>query len=62
LDEIIGLGCRVLRSPHSNCLAEEGWSSVHTVINRTSFWEVYPGALKTGAEGYIWLPLEKMVL
>jgi ATP phosphoribosyltransferase len=61
LNEIIGL-LPGMRSPTVLPLAEEGWSSVHTVINKDKFWEVIQELKKAGAEGIIVCPIEKMVL
>lgn len=51
-----------MRSPTVLPLAEEGWSSVHTVIKKDSFWEVIDELKKAGAEGILVCPIEKMVL
>lgn len=51
-----------MRSPTVLPLAEEGWSSVHTVINKDKFWEVISELKKAGAEGILVCPIEKMVL
>ncbi|ADY30776.1 ATP phosphoribosyltransferase [Cellulophaga lytica] len=51
-----------MRSPTVLPLAEEGWSSVHTVINKDKFWEVIQELKKEGAEGILVCPIEKMVL
>lgn len=51
-----------MRSPTVLPLAEEGWSSVHTVINKDTFWEVIDELKKVGAEGILVCPIEKMVL
>lgn len=51
-----------MRSPTVLPLAEEGWSSVHTVINKDKFWEVIDELKKAGAEGILVCPIEKMVL
>jgi len=51
-----------MRSPTVLPLAEKGWSSVHTVINKETFWEVIDELKKTGAEGILVCPIEKMVL
>lgn len=51
-----------MRSPTVLPLAEEGWSSVHTVINKERFWEVLDEVRKAGAEGILVCPIEKMVL
>lgn len=51
-----------MRSPTVLPLAEEGWSSVHTVINKDKFWEVIDELKRAGAEGILVCPIEKMVL
>lgn len=51
-----------MRSPTILPLAEEGWSSVHTVINEERFWEVIDQLKENGAEGILVAPIEKMVL
>ncbi len=51
-----------MRSPTVLPLAEKGWSSVHTVINKEAFWEVIDELKKAGAEGILVCPIEKMVL
>jgi len=51
-----------MRSPTVLPLAEEGWSSVHTVINQDMFWEVIDELKQVGAEGILVCPIEKMVL
>ncbi|MDX1327439.1 MAG: ATP phosphoribosyltransferase [Arenibacter sp.] len=61
LDEIIDL-LPGMRSPTVLPLAEEGWSSVHTVINKDKFWEVIQELKEAGAEGILVCPIEKMVL
>ncbi|HKL35193.1 MAG TPA: ATP phosphoribosyltransferase [Salegentibacter sp.] len=51
-----------MRSPTVLPLAEEGWSSIHTVINEERFWEVIDELKLNGAEGILVAPIEKMVL
>lgn len=51
-----------MRSPTVLPLAEDGWSSVHTVINKDKFWEVIDELKQAGAEGILVCPIEKMVL
>ncbi|MDO6516853.1 ATP phosphoribosyltransferase [Zobellia uliginosa] len=51
-----------MRSPTVLPLAEEGWSSVHTVINKDKFWDVIDELKQAGAEGILVCPIEKMVL
>jgi ATP phosphoribosyltransferase len=50
-----------MKSPTVMPLAEEGWSSVHSVIEEKDFWEII-GKLKTaGATGILVIPIEKMI-
>ena len=51
-----------MRSPTVLPLAEEGWSSLHTVIDEERFWEVIDELKQNGAEGILVAPIEKMVL
>lgn len=52
----------VLKSPTVMPLAEDGWSSVHSVIDEDKFWEVIDQLKEAGAEGILVCPIEKMVL
>ena len=52
----------VLKSPTVMPLAEEGWSSVHSVIDEDKFWEVIDQLKEAGAEGILVCPIEKMIL
>ncbi|UGS24897.1 ATP phosphoribosyltransferase [Flavobacterium channae] len=52
----------VLKSPTVMPLAEDGWSSVHSVIDEDQFWEVIDQLKEAGAEGILVCPIEKMVL
>ncbi|MEQ6167735.1 MULTISPECIES: ATP phosphoribosyltransferase [unclassified Ekhidna] len=61
LDEIIGL-LPGMRSPTVLPLADEGWSSVHSVINEDDFWEVIDQLKEKGAEGILVCPIEKMIV
>ncbi len=61
LQEIIAI-LPGMRSPTVVPLAEKGWSSVHTVINKDKFWEVIDELKVAGAEGILVCPIEKMVL
>jgi len=51
-----------MRSPTVLPLAEKGWSSIHTVINKDKFWEVIDELKRAGAEGILVCPIEQMVL
>jgi ATP phosphoribosyltransferase len=61
LDDILKL-LPGMRSPTVLPLAEAGWSSVHSVINKDKFWEVIDELRQAGAEGILVCPIEKMVL
>ena len=51
-----------MRSPTVLPLAEEVWSSIHTVIKEERFWEVIDELKMSGAEGILVAPIEKMVM
>ena len=51
----------VLKSPTVLPLAQEGWSSIHSVINSGDFWEVIDQLKAAGAEDILVCPIEKMV-
>ena len=51
-----------MRSPTVLPLAQEGWSSVHTVIGEDDFWEHIDELKRLGAEGILVAPIEKMIL
>ena len=51
-----------MRSPTVLPLAEKGWSSIHTVIEKNKFWEVLEELKSNGAEGILVVPIEKMIL
>lgn len=51
-----------MRSPTVLPLAEKGWSSIHTVVEKNRFWEVLSELKAEGAEGILVCPIEKMVL
>ncbi|NLP59153.1 ATP phosphoribosyltransferase [Lutibacter sp. B1] len=51
-----------MRSPTVLPLAEKGWSSIHTVIEKDTFWEVIDELKENGAEGLLVIPIEKLVL
>lgn len=50
------------KSPTVMPLAQGGWSSVHTVIDEKSFWEIIAKLKELGAQGILVLPIEKMIL
>ncbi|MDO4180670.1 MAG: ATP phosphoribosyltransferase [Bacteroidales bacterium] len=51
-----------MKSPTVMPLAQEGWSSVHTVLDQKCFWEIIGRLKALGAEGILVLPIEKMIL
>ena len=51
----------VLKSPTVLPLAQEGWSSIHSVINSGDFWEVIDQLKAAGAKDILVCPIEKMV-
>ena len=51
----------VLKSPTILPLAEEGWSSLHSVIEEKKFWEVIDELKDAGAEDILIVPIDKMV-
>ncbi|MCS5489675.1 ATP phosphoribosyltransferase [Algoriphagus limi] len=61
LDKIINL-IPGMRSPTILPLAQEGWSSVHSVLNEDQFWENIEELRAAGAEGILVVPIEKMVI
>lgn len=60
IDEISSI-LPVLKSPTVLPLAQEGWSSIHSVINAGDFWEVIDQLKAAGAEDILVCPIEKMV-
>lgn len=52
----------VLKSPTILPLAEAGWSSLHSVIDESQFWEVIDELKQAGAEGILVIPIEKMIV
>jgi ATP phosphoribosyltransferase len=51
-----------MKSPTILPLAQEGWSSVHSVIHEDQFWENIEELKAAGAEGILVVPIEKMVV
>jgi len=52
----------VLKSPTVLPLVDEGWSSLHSVIEEDTFWSVIDDLKRAGAEGILIIPIDKMVL
>ena len=61
LDEIIGL-LPGMKSPTVLPLAEEGWSSVHSVLSEAEFWHIIEKLKEAGAQGILVVPIEKMII
>jgi ATP phosphoribosyltransferase len=61
LQEIISL-LPGMKSPTVLPLAEQGWSSVHSVVNENDFWEIIEKLKMAGAQGILVVPIEKMIL
>ena len=51
-----------MKSPTIMPLAQEGWCSVHTVLDEKRFWEIIGKLKGLGAEGILVLPIEKMIV
>jgi ATP phosphoribosyltransferase len=61
VDKIISL-LPGMKSPTVLPLASPGWSSVHSVIAESDFWEIIEQLKNAGAEGILVIPIEKMIL
>lgn len=61
LKTIIGL-LPGMKSPTVLPLAEPGWSSVHSVLSETEFWEIIEKLKDAGAQGILVVPIEKMIV
>ena len=51
-----------MKSPTVLPLAEEGWSSVHSVLSEDEFWEKIEQLKAAGAQGILVVPIEKMIV
>ena len=51
-----------MKAPTVLSLAEEGWSSVHSVLSEDEFWDKIEQLKKAGAQGILVVPIEKMVI
>lgn len=51
-----------MKSPTVVPLAEEGWSSIQSVVNENDFWDVIEKLKQFEAEGIIVIPIEKMIV
>jgi ATP phosphoribosyltransferase len=50
-----------MKSPTVLPLAEEGWSSLHSVIEENDFWNVIDQLKAAGAQGILVSPIEKLI-
>ncbi|MEC4042697.1 ATP phosphoribosyltransferase [Myroides odoratimimus] len=50
-----------MKSPTVLPLADEGWSSLHSVIQEDQFWDIIDELKALGAEGILVAPIEKMI-
>lgn len=51
-----------IKSPTVMPLAQEGWCSIHTVLNEDCVWDIIGRLKAAGAQGILVLPIEKMIL
>lgn len=61
IEEISGLLPSV-KAPTVLPLAEEGWSSLHSVVNEDDFWDIIEKIKEAGAQGILVVPIEKMII
>ncbi len=61
IDQIVSI-IPGMKSPTILPLATEGWSSRHSVVPETIFWEVLEQLKEAGAEGILVVPIERMIL
>ena len=51
-----------MKSPTGVPVAEEGWSSVHSVLNENDVWNIIEQLKAAGAQGILVVPIEKMII
>lgn len=51
-----------MKAPTVTPLVETGWSSLHSVIEEKTFWDIISKLKALGAEGILVVPIEKMIL
>ena len=61
LEKIISL-LPGMKSPTVLPLAQDGWSSVHSVLKENEFWDIIEQLKEAGAEGILVIPIEKMIV
>ena len=63
-DSAIEKICSILpgiKSPTVLPLAQQGWCSLHSVIQQDDFWEIIEKLKMAGAEGILVIPIEQMI-
>ena len=50
-----------VKSPTIMPLAQEGWSSIHSVVKENEFWQIIQKLKLAGAEGILVIPIEKII-
>ncbi len=51
-----------MKSPSIIPLAQEGWSSLHSVVPEMDFWKIINKLQEKGAQGILVIPIEKMII
>jgi ATP phosphoribosyltransferase len=51
-----------MKSPTITPLGQEGWSSIHSVVEEDIFWEKIDQLKSLGAQGILVIPIEKMIV
>jgi ATP phosphoribosyltransferase len=51
-----------MKSPTVMPLADSGWSSVHSVLSESQFWQIIGRLQELGAQGILVIPIEKMIV
>lgn len=51
-----------MKSPTVMPLKDEGWSSIHSVVDEDEFWDKIDQLKELGAQGILVIPIEKMIL
>lgn len=51
-----------MKSPTVLPLAQPGWSSVHSVLSESEFWDIIEKLKAEGAQGILVVPIEKMIV
>lgn len=61
IDDIIAI-LPGMKSPTITPLVQEGWSSLHSVIEEKQFWDIIGKLKALGAQGILVIPIEKMIM